>query len=335
MSRTALFLVAASVLGFISLGPSRKPPAVAPPIAKPGSSNGLLEVTAIATHGLVPAGGGEVTAQIDVRLREAATARAKVSISLVIDRSGSMVGEKLESAKRAARAFVERLEPTDQLALVSFSSDVTRLHLRTMNAEGKRVALGVIDELQPGGGTNIGDALRAGADELAEATGNRRLVLASDGNPTVGVVASDELMRVAESIHEQAIGVTALGIGADYNASLMIGLAELGGGFYGYLSEAGRLDEVLAQELSQARATLARNVKLTLKPGAGVTVTEVPGRVLLGSQLRLPDFKQGDTARLFVRLQVAPGAVVSARELLAVEVSDVAVSSGVRRSGSG
>ena len=125
MSRTALFLVAASVLGFISLGPSRKPPAVAPPIAKPGSSNGLLEVTAIATHGLVPAGGGEVTAQIDVRLREAATARAKVSIALVIDRSGSMVGEKLESAKRAARAFVERLEPTDQLALVSFSSDAT------------------------------------------------------------------------------------------------------------------------------------------------------------------------------------------------------------------
>ena len=62
MSRTALFLIAASVLGFISVGPSRIPPIAPAPFAKPSSSNGLLEVTAISTHGVSALGSTHLVA---------------------------------------------------------------------------------------------------------------------------------------------------------------------------------------------------------------------------------------------------------------------------------
>jgi Ca-activated chloride channel family protein len=222
---------------------------------------------------------------------------------LVLDRSGSMDGPKMEQAKDAARAFVAHLEDADQLGLVHFGSDVVRFERRNMDPAGKAAALALISTIHADGATNIGAALEAGCNMLLDAPGTRRLVLASDGQPTVGQTSPEELARLVEQVHARRITVTALGIGADYNGPLMARFAELGGGFYGYLSSASQLSEILGQELAQARTVNVQNVRLHLEPAPGVSLLEVPGRQLLnGTDVLLPDFKPGDEARVFARL---------------------------------
>ena len=98
-------------------------------------------------------------------------------------------------------------------------------------------------------------------------------------------------------------------MGSDFNSSLMQGISERGAGFYAYLDDAGRLNDVLEKELGQARASIARQVRFELDVPAGATVTDVPGRQFVRSgskvSITLPDFAPGQTAQVFVALQVA------------------------------
>lgn len=324
MSRTATFLALATLLVTLALAmPAQHPPQPMPPLANepaPTVTSEGLSLRVQSDHQLLSSNGGDLTVQVDVKSLAGRSSVAPINIVLVLDRSGSMSGDKLEQAKSAARALVAKLGESDQFGLVHFGSDVTKFDLRPMTARGQAEALAVIDSIAADGGTNLGAALSAGSAMLAHAAGSRRLVLASDGEPTVGLQSSAELVQVVQQVHAQHITVTALGIGADYNGPLMTRLAEVGGGSYGYLRSAGQLSEILAQEIAQARAVSLENVRVTLIPGDGVSVVEVSGRELLNSEVFLPDLKENDEARLFVRLHAgASGADV--RKLLTSRVT--------------
>jgi Ca-activated chloride channel family protein len=246
-----------------------------------------------------------------VSAAQGASLRRRVSLAVVLDVSGSMQGEKLLQAKQAARALVARLDDDDELALVAFSDAAKRFELRRMS-ESSRVAAGAfIDGLVAAGATNVGAGLSVGDALLGDASGQRRLVLVSDGKPTVGLAEAEPLAHLAAASRERGITVTAIGVGEGFDASLMHELAQAGGGLYGDLRTPGALEVVLADELRQARAAVARDVVLALRPGAGVQVVGVAGRRVVasgdGPRVRLPDFGPGQTARVFVKLRHAGG----------------------------
>ncbi len=224
-----------------------------------------------------------------------------------------MGGEKLERARAAALSLVDLLQPEDQLAVITFGSDVTTMPLVRADESGKRQLREFIHGMTDSGSTNISAALLTAQSLLSQSTSNavRRVVLMSDGQPTEGLTRETDLVALASRLHDERVGVTALGIGTDFNGPLMQHLAEQGGGFYAYLDDPRRLTEVLQLELTQARGAVARNVVLKLKLGGGTELVQVAGREVVrnGDEVTvpLPDFAPGQSAQAYVELKTREG----------------------------
>ncbi len=307
MNRTAIFVSAAMLLTaaagvamLIKPAPLKPPPP--PTLSK---SLGPVTLEARLSHGAISSRGGELYAEYTVTLAPGAfeTKADPVSMAVVLDTSGSMQGQKLDDAKKAAHRLVELLHGDDELAFITFGDTADSRPLLRMSDENKRITHTAIDSAIASGATSISGGLEAGATSLGSASGSKRLVLITDGRPTMGVVTPKELASIAGRVHDGNVTVTALGVGSDYDGLLTQQLAEWGGGMYGYLKDGGALEEVLGQELMAARAPALRNVRLVLNGNRTLRVSEVPGRNLDGSTLYLADLRPGQPTRVLVRLQ--------------------------------
>ena len=292
-----------------------------PRIAKPGevtaSPGGAVRLEARQSHTALHESGTELFTELTVTLvsDEKDTKPELASIALVLDTSGSMAGSKMEDARRAAHRLVDSLNERDQLSLVSFGSEVSSTALQSLTADGKASLHAAIDALQPAGSTNLSGGLERGWSVLRAAPGARRLVLVSDGQPTVGMTSEVELSGLAGRVHDDAITVTALGVGSDIDGPIMLHVSERGGGMYGYLKDAGALEEILGKEVAAARSASVRNVELTLDPRL-LAIAETPGRHVSwkGNQpvLHLADLPLNQPTRVLLKLasgRAMPGEV--------------------------
>jgi Ca-activated chloride channel family protein len=320
MNRTHAFLALAAALTLTAtfqpaarwLERRTQTPVVAAPRASIG---GAMRLDAAISHGQ-PLEGGATYLRYDVRASDAKLEGSQpVQLALVIDRSGSMAGEKIARARAAALEFVELLRPEDQLAVITFGSDTTELPLLYADLGGKQRMREFISQITDSGGTNISGGLERARALLqaAPATGVRRVVLMSDGQPTEGRTNVEDLVNLTVNIHESRMAVSALGIGYDFNGTLMQRLAERGGGFYAYLNDSGGLSEVLKLELAQARGAVARNVSLRVELSGGAELLQVAGREITRNGnvviIPLPDFAPGQTAQAFLEVKLPAGTV--------------------------
>lgn len=323
MNRTAIFVSAALLLtAAAGLAVLTKPaPLVPPPPPSLTKTLGPVTLEARLSHGGVSSQGGELYAEYVVTVAPGALTATSgpVSMAVVLDVSGSMQGEKLSDAKKAAHRLVDLLGGDDALSFITFGDVVDRRPLLKMTAENKAATHAAIDAVVASGATLLSGGLEAGTDALREAAGARRLVLISDGRPTMGVVEPRALAALARRARDTDVTVTALGVGSDYDGLLTQQLAEWGGGMYGYLRDGGALEEVLGQELVAARTPALRNVRLRLDPTV-LRISEVPGRNRDGSTLYLADLRPGQPARVLVRL-VAARAEEGAQESLDATLS--------------
>ncbi|MBS1149270.1 MAG: von Willebrand factor type protein, partial [Myxococcaceae bacterium] len=327
MNRTTSFLVIAAALGLVALvvkipGPSAvappPPPKVEPvktadPVKEaPKSKPGSLTLSGKLSHPYVTPGTSDVFLSLDVTGVDVPGARrAPVNLSLVIDRSGSMAGEKIVHARQAALALVEQLDEHDRLAVVHYGNDVVVFPGAFVTEDNKRRLKSFIARIQDEGGTNIGDGLAAGKAQLDRGRTDfkvNRLILLSDGQPTVGITSASGLTRLAQRFHADGTTVTSIGVGLDFNEDLMQRLAEVGGGSYAFLQSSSGISNVFARDLQQAGTSVARDVSLSLTLPPGVRFGEVLGRPATASGstvlIPLPDFSARQVERLVVRVSV-------------------------------
>ncbi|MBZ4372578.1 VWA domain-containing protein [Corallococcus interemptor] len=335
MNRTVLFLALAGGLALTALvlGMPRggglpptphvavTPPAPPLPVPPPGprASSGSLQVTSRLSHPYVPVGPSETYVTVDLTGAEVPGARrTPVNLAVVIDRSGSMSGYKLQQAKQAARHLVSLLRDEDRLAIVHYGSDVKSLPSLPATAGNRERMLQFIDGIWDDGGTNISAGLSVGRTQLASAMGGaatvNRLILMSDGQPTEGVSDEEGLKNVVREIRASGITVSSIGVGTDFNEDLMQAFAEYGAGAYGFLEDASKLSTLFQRDLQQATTAVARNVELSFELPPGTKLEEVLGYRAhqAGNTVRvaLPDFSAGQTERVVARLHVtgtAPG----------------------------
>jgi len=351
MNRTTVFLVTACALGLVALvvgvpgmktptsAPTPPPPAVVvqppapvpppqPAVVVPSSKPGSLSLTGKLSHPYVVPGTSDVFATLEVSAVDVPGARrAPVNMALVIDRSGSMSGPKLQNAKRAAKELLDRLDARDSLAIVHYGSDVKGLPSRKVTEENREVIRRYIERLYDDGGTNIGAGLVTGEQFIEkgrlECEGCiDRLVLLSDGQPTEGMQSVKGLTNLAARMHGRGISVTALGIGYDFNEDLMTQVAMVGGGSYGYLKDAAALATIIQRDLQQAGTLVARDVRLAVRVPAGVAVRDVLGRQFSRSgdvvTVLLPDFSARQVEKLVVQLSAS----APSNDGAAVDVAD-------------
>ena len=302
--------------GPVAVGQPPAPLPSLPPVPEPAplpvqaDGQGPLAVTAkLARQWLDPRGGAQYL-EIDLTAAGASgqSGKAAVNAVLVIDRSGSMSGPKIEKAREAARHLISSLDGEDRLSIVDFASDAHLLFASTsMNAVAKERALGLVAGITATTGTNLSAALELAAPQLRAGRGGGRtdkVFLASDGQANEGVYERTALERLSARSLEGAT-LSTFGLGDDYDEDLMTALALQAGGRARFIEQAGELPEAIRAELARAAAVVAREVRLEVRGSAGAHVERVLGlRAGKDGTLRLPDFSAGETRRVLVKLRL-------------------------------
>ena len=191
--------------------------------------------------------------------------RQPASLTFVIDTSGSMEREgRLELVKDALRLLVDGLDRRDTIAIVTFGDD-GRVLLRPTPASETNAILGVIEQLQPGGSTNLEAGLRLGYDLARESlteNGIDRVVLASDGVANVGLTDPESILGAIERDAQAGIELVSVGVGmGNYNDTLLEQLADKGDGFYAYVNVLDEARRLFEEDLTGTLQTVALDAK--------------------------------------------------------------------------
>jgi Ca-activated chloride channel family protein len=235
-------------------------------------------------------------------------ARPPINLALVVDTSGSMEGEPIEDAREATLAILDLLREGDRVAVVAFHSTTEVLLPSTVIGGDLNELREKIRQMASHGTTDMAGGLQSGLEQLIanfDPNGVNRVVLLGDGVPNdeSGIVA------MAQAAGERGIAVTALGLGLDYNETLMGDIARVSGGQFHYIEESTQVATVFREEVIRMQRVFGRNAVVTLQPGPGVTITSVVGQnvnpVGQAVQVHLGDLHEGEARDLIVRANVS------------------------------
>ncbi len=309
-----LLLAASTLVPACTRAGAHAPPTVTPQLTPPVVVEAVepvqLEILAeLDNRYLAADASGEVLARIRIRSPESAEGeRPRANVGLVIDTSGSMAGDAIGQARQAALTMLDSLRDGDVFSIVAFGSVSEVLVPATVLDDQARPRIRAsIETMKASGTTDLAGGLAAGIAQVAQAARAdeiNRIVLVSDGVPNDDTA----LAGLAQQARGSAIPITALGLGLDYHETLLGQIAQVSGGGFHFVEEPDAVAAVFRDEVLRIDQLAARSPSLTLTPGPGVTILDVPGRAV-GSNGRsvvvgLPDLAEGDTHQIVVRLGV-------------------------------
>jgi Ca-activated chloride channel family protein len=208
-------------------------------------------------------------------------ARPPVNLSLVIDRSGSMSGDKIEKAREAALEALSRLSPDDILSVVAYDSSVETLVPAQRVGDGRRISA-AIRSIHANGGTALFGGVSQGASEIRKHLEDRRyvhrVILLSDGQANVGPSSPDDLGRLGAALMKEGVSVTTVGLGLGFNEDLMTRLAQRSDGNTYFVESSEDLPRIFAGELGDVLNVVARRVVVELEFPRGVRPIGFVGR---------------------------------------------------------
>ncbi len=195
--------------------------------------------------------------------------RPDASLVFVVDTSGSMDrDDRLGLVKDSLEVLVDELDDGDTVAIVTYD-DRSGIVLEPTPATERDTILDAIDELRPGGSTNLEAGLQLGYDLAADmyvADGINRVVLASDGVANVGTTEADALAAMIRDDADEGIDLVTVGFGmGNYNDVTMEQLADQGDGFYAYVDSFAEAERLFADELTSTLFTVARDAKIQVE----------------------------------------------------------------------
>lgn len=278
-----LFSLLGTAFAVSSITATRQNSSACSPPPQPDQS--ALKLTVASDRPLLHRGAGPQDVVVRVEISgapcEREKARQPLNLAVVLDRSGSMRGAKIEQAKQAAEMLVERLRPDDIFSLVIYDSEVKTLvppqpvGTRTESIRAR------IRALQPGGSTALYHGVETGGRHLAEFFNDQkinRVLLLSDGIANVGPSSNREISSLGTSLANRGISVTTIGLGDDYNEDLMTALAEASDANYYHVADVEALPDVFKRELGELEKIVARRLTVEITFPDGVEPLEFLGR---------------------------------------------------------
>ena len=269
------------VVIFIFIGLYGAVDLVSPANAKAPGSKVVCRVEA--DRGVLAAGGPQkvvIKVALDPPAAPEMTERPAVNLAIVLDRSGSMSGKKLEKAKEAAIEALRRLGPRDIFSLVVYDHNVKTV-VPAQSARNSEWIEARIRKIRSGGNTALFGGVSQGAAEVRKNLQEKyvhRIILLSDGLANVGPSTPDDLGRLGAALIKEDISVTTVGVGTDYNEDLMTRLSQNSDGNTYFVESSRDLPRIFAAELRDVLSVVAKKVSIIIECPDGVKPMTIIGR---------------------------------------------------------
>jgi len=246
--------------------------------------------------------------------------RPDLNLSLVLDRSGSMEGEKMIRAREAAMFCVDQMLPSDRLSVVTFDDRIEVL-FPSEPVTNKQAMKDLIARVTARGSTALHEAWVRGGLTVSERMldqGINRVVLITDGLANVGITSTDEIVTQSMGLYQRGVSTSTIGIGADFNEDLLMPMAQSGGGNAWHVVEPDDMQHIFQTELEGLIAQYAHTVSLSLIPADGVRIVDVLNDFDLTEtgRYRLPNLQAGSPFDIVAQLRVGAEEVGSQMRLL-------------------
>lgn len=207
--------------------------------------------------------------------------RPQLNLVLVVDRSSSMSGDRIEKARKAAIMAVEILDPKDTLSIVAYDSGVEVIIPAGELKDKQAIIKKINQQLTPRGMTALFAGLSKGIDEVTknlDPNKVNRIVLLSDGQANVGPTSVKELSELTKLAAEKGVAVSTFGIGNDYNEDLMVAIANYSDGNHAYVKNIADLEGILNKEFKDSMSVVAQNFEITIELAKGAKPIRLLGR---------------------------------------------------------
>jgi Ca-activated chloride channel homolog len=236
-----------------------------------------------------------------------AQVRMPVNVSFVLDRSGSMKGEKIDRVRRATARAIELLGAEDIASVVIFDHR-TEVLIPANQVVNQQEAQDKIKRIRDAGGTKIAPAVEKGLREIDKRSTNaiRRLVLLTDGQTE----NENDCLRQADEAGLRGIPITALGVGKDWNEDLLIDMANRSGGTADYIDQPDKIVDYFKNTVQRAQATAIQNAVLTMRLVQGITPRAVWQVIPLISNLGYRPVSDRDVSVPLGELETGSGRAV-------------------------
>jgi len=268
--------------------------------------------------------------------------RQPVNVALVLDRSGSMGGEKIRLAREAVRQALRTLRATDRFSLVVYDDRVDVVVESThATAEAVRNALDRLEQIDARGSTDLGGGWLKGCEQVSAVCGPgsasdlrlaapkppcgeggtsgssdaapddpnawiNRCLLVTDGLANVGITDPGELAHHAGELRARGVVTSTFGIGADFDENLLRAMADAGGGHFYFIERAVQIPDCLTGELGEALAVVARDALVRIELPAGVAAEPLNAlrhhRTPQGLEIALGDLVSCQVVEVVVKL---------------------------------
>lgn len=240
-----------------------------------------------------------------------------LNVCLVLDRSTSMQGEKMDIVKATAIQVLRNLRSQDILSVVTFSDRADVIVPASYQQEKAR-AEAKVQMIQPSGATEIYQGLEAGVKEVMRSLDSRRInhiILLTDGQ-TYG--DEQQCLALASKLAEHGIGISAMGIGQEWNDIFLDILSTRTGGSSAYIAQPQDIKRLLLEKFHALALTYAEDITLDTAFVEGVELTYAfrlqpePSPIALGEDtLHLGPILQDAATQIIFEYIIHPKAVKS------------------------
>ncbi len=188
------------------------------------------------------------------------------TVIFVVDKSGSMTGEKINQAREAAKFVLNRLQEDDLFNIVSYNANVESFspELQRCDDQSRAKGLAFIDDIRSGGSTNIHAALTSAMGQLADTKRPTYIIFLTDGVPTAGVTNELKIAHATSAANKVRARLLNVGVGYDVNSRLLDRLARENHGLSEYVRPNENIEEYVSRIYNRITSPVMTNVELAI-----------------------------------------------------------------------